>query len=262
MNRTKYFSPWGLEFEKDVLLFKKTYLWKLFLNMRNVIRFADSEKYDSVFVEDDMLHIIRLIKRVGQLDNGYKLNKNRMKRLIFIHDLPEMGKKVDVSAVDKALNIKLDVVTRNEEVELAKRIFRKNDLKIYEEFERAGDFWKGRVEKLDVSKEALVCQLLDKIDGNMTFHYRLKLGYSVQKIKGPHHLDAFRHMFSQYEKFSQRYGDIRDKKFVKYCDKLLRSQFEYLVWLWSDVGEKLIPEILLENLQKLYGKNWRGYEKK
>ena len=108
------------------------------------------------------------------------------------------------------------------------------------------------VEFLDIA--GLIAYVLDKIDGNMFFHYTLAkwvaAGNGERKIPS---VAALEFTFKQRNQFTQALERAKAlfPGAVDCCQFLLDYQIKYMVEAWRDVPENKRPQIINEQLQNM-----------
>lgn len=230
--------------------------------VEKVARFKDNDYPEGIFEDNVKKHIVRLIKRISLLDWGKIenfLNRNRLERIIWIHDIPEAGdllagekdQTADITAVAKDADTTLAQKIEQKERDTAREIFSDDDFRLFTSMERTGNFLKAG-EDIAVDPEATVAYLLDRIDGNTFFHFSLARWTDSDNFNpGLNvHADSTIHTMKQADRFLGNLKKIEDKfpQLSAFCAGLIEEQLEFVKRVWNDVKHKdRIPELI---------KNW------
>ncbi len=203
--------------------------------------------------ENVLVHTLRLICRVTALPESVEENKSKYTIIVLLHDLPETrvlrkaGRTSDDTAPEKASSQALDQNTKLTEGEAAREMFNEEELKLYEEFELASDYLKGKIKNTPTGP-SLLSKILDKIDSDMFYHLAVikslgNLGGLTEKGQSL--------AFEQYTAYSARLDSLRQTEvsnIAELCQELLDNCMLAIKDMWSRVPEDQIPQIIKKNL--------------
>lgn len=206
----------------------------------NVARFKDTNYPERVLIDDVREHTIRCVRIARKINIG-DLDKERLERILWIHDLSE------IIASDTSILIKKDMTEdqlkelKDRENESARLLLTKEDMDLYEDFENVNDFINERSGDTIFSSEALIAFVIDKIEGNLFFHYHIsKWANSPEYDEGFSGMNKYALVYTylQYETFVKqintlegRYIDARDV-----CLDILSAQMGQVRGWWSEAG--------------------------
>lgn len=206
--------------------------------------------------ENVYVHILRLLCRVDSLPLVFDAYKAESKKELAIHDLPEtlslrkMGKRSDVTSTEKSGSSTLDQKVSLTEYEAAQELFGDGEeLRMYEEFEQASSYLKGRTDETP-SGTALICKILDKIDSDLFYH--IAASQSIDILKRPRFKKKGQGLaFEQYTAYSERLALLAQTEVsreAELCQWLLDGCMLTIKDIWEPVPKKRIPRTIRQNL--------------
>jgi 5'-deoxynucleotidase YfbR-like HD superfamily hydrolase len=245
--------PLGLEEEvlKDLKLpLVPEDLTELALAAERVSRYLGKGYPEGVFYDHTLAHTERCVVK-GMLLPLSSLIKNPLIRTLWIHDLPEVFTS-DFTSVDKARDAVLDLELTQAEDQVAQKILKHADFKLYQAFKQASRFLKGEEEA--VTPAALIAKIIDAVDGNMFFHYSLALwvdSSDFEEAKLPPE-SALTFTFDQEKSYRPRIKSAPVEQEIKdICLMLLDEQIEYIQQVWRNVDPRKIPKEIRKHLIKI-----------
>ncbi len=169
-------------------------------------------------------------------------------RRILIHDIPEI-KIGDLLVVETVSNPKLQSDKDTQEFEVAKELLNPRDQQLLQEFNRAGDFWKGKTR--DNYFLAISGKIADIVDGNVIFHEIISQ-YCIENGCGsldPRMNPSFHYAFNQALVLRRQLEFVSERQRAWFA-RIINLQFAYINYYWQNVPQNLIPPALQEELAK------------
>jgi len=214
-------------------------------------RFTDEKYPPGIFFDNVGEHTFRLVALADTV-KIYGVNNSTLKRMLWIHDIPELitGEYI---APRKQNDKNLAELLEREEIEAAGNLLNINDVGLIESFNLSGKHLKGEIYSGDVTKEGIVACTLDKIDGNMFFHYSMakwvNIGHGEREIPSK---TAMEFTFKQRNLFLKNLGKLPNEyeSVVNTCENLLNYQVNFVVDCWKSVDEGKRPQIIKDQLKK------------
>jgi 5'-deoxynucleotidase YfbR-like HD superfamily hydrolase len=215
--------------------------------LKKIVRFNNPIYPKGIFLDNDYEHSARCVDYLRlPLIKGIRDGKS--KRMLWIHDIPELITG-DVLAMFKGLDGSANNNDDDgmDELVAAKKLLKSSDFELFKEFYASENFLKsGGNSKINISAEGLVANIIDKIDGNMYFHFYLTkwlvAGNDINLFKN---FDALAYSFRQKEVFFRSLSKVENyyPSAVNVCRYLLNFQINYIKSLW-DTGylEKTIQK--------------------
>jgi len=248
MGQERY-SPFGI-FERQ-LPDSPADIAGLVRQMRGIFRFVDAKYPPGIFDDNDALHTKRLVAMAEGTMGIKGVSLERLTRMLWIHDIPEL-EAGDIIAPVKAQN---SSAVAEQERRSAVRLLKPDDLALFDDFNQAGRFLKeDDCPSEGVSPEGLVANVMDKIDGNMYFHFALarwvSAGVGEREIPSR---TALAYTFGQRELFLKHLKAVeaRIPDVVGICRYLLDYQIAYVVGVWNGVVEAKRPLVINNQLESL-----------
>ena len=169
-------------------------------------RFNGDDLPQNVVLDEVYSHTLRTAEIARVQDLGTEVEFT-----LLIHDLPEVanalkkGQQCDVTSVDKEKDPTLEITIADEEYEAAKSLLNIDELALYEAFEEAGRYLKGEAaDKRVLTGAAVLAQVVDKIDANLTLHTHLS-NWAFSQDYNPNLIlpnRSLTYAFRQYVQFS------------------------------------------------------------
>lgn len=204
-----------------------------------VARFMDDD-YGGIIKESVGQHIDACVAMIKGFSLPYGVDGDILIQLLELHDLPEIGSDHDDTAVAK-LEEMVAVRADKREEKMAKKLFTGDQLALYDDFNRAGKWLRGKTWEQNFLPESLVAQLVDKIQGNQYFHREWS-----KWVMGPDYNPAFVMKHSaktftavQYQQFMntlcnyQGYEDV-----LVFCRGLLDEEMKTIDSYWEEVRKQ------------------------
>jgi hypothetical protein len=221
----------------------------LVLQLREVKRFQSS-CYPPGLIQDTVYnHVFRCVSLAETLSPLYQepdfpVDLNLLKRLLWLHDLVEIGLDADVLAPDKRQNPMLEAKTEKQEIATARRLLSSVDFKLWQTFETAKKVLQGDTHE-EVIIEALIARIIDVLDGNITFNRSLVryLASRATPTTFPDH--ALTYAFETNNTYQHA---LQHRPHWQSLSNLLVSERIYIQALWQAVTPSRIPPALKSHL--------------
>lgn len=212
---------------------------------------------DGQYRDNVATHIIRCIriarKLENQLPNG--VNIDTIIQTILIHDLPEIidcQEGADMTSVTKVVDPSAALAQSHKEQLVANQILDTTKLDLYKDFELAGFALKGQGNLF--TNEAFIAYLIDKIEGNITFHILLSQ-YTQRNKRQPIAIlplpryEALVHTFNQYQKYISRLTSLGISPECKaLAEKILEAEILTIKQIWQGLE---IPNDIFKNMSNI-----------
>jgi len=222
--------------------------------MESIIRFVDSRYPDGVFNDNDKLHTQRLVA-IADLETIRGVDEFRLARELWVHDIPELITGDIVSPTKDLREKSGDTTFIDEEDSAAQEILSPDDLKLYRDFVLSGNFLKGKTDDISgISAEGLIAFVIDKIDGNMYFHYFLAAWFANDNGEPKDASEAsLIYCFNQRNMFKKALVKAEDKfsEAVETCMSLLDYQIGFIVDAWNKVSPSNRPDVINQEFEAL-----------
>lgn len=213
----------------------------ILINSDKIKRFTGTDIPDGVITDSVFTHTKRCLSLANEIPINF-YNKSILKLTLILHDLPEVtnllkeGKLSDTTSPEKESNLSLDNEIASKEMQIAKTIFNPQELFLYECFEESGNFLKNKSYNIKyLTGVAVLAQLIDKIDANLTLHINLSKWANTEdpylntiKIE-----KSLTYAFRQYDKFMPRLNILENDNLKFFAISLLRSQIDIINRLWK-----------------------------
>lgn len=140
---------------------------------KDVARYVFEGYEDKVVIIDNLkAHFERGEKRIRLLD----LPDRQIREIVNywqVHDVGEIGLSSDRTTVDQRNDSASFKEDDQKEEEVARSLLTREDILLWEDFERAKLLVEGKTDpmKVKASPEAVMARVIDAIDGEMIFHY-------------------------------------------------------------------------------------------
>lgn len=237
MNKETEYSPFGIN--NDPLILPKDLVY-LVNRGSDVFRFLDPKYPEGVLIDDVREHTIRCI-RISRNINIGNLDREKLERILWIHilseiitsDSPELVREHMLEDNLQALNYK--------ERESPKLLLTNKDLLFMEDFDKVGEYIKGKSNDTTFSPEALIAYCVDKIEGNLFFHYHISgwvMSPNYDESFAEDYEDAMVQTFRQYENIAGQINEIISEhpEANGICLDILSAQIGQIKGWWNEVG--------------------------
>lgn len=208
------------------------------------------EGYAEGIINDNTgAHTIGGLDIIEQLPINNEL-KQAIKAYFWIHDLTEIvtGDYDIVKRQDQHLRSKI----KGQEKVAAKTLLSEKDQQRLEEFNAAKELLKGKPSKIPTTPEAIIAALVDKIEGNITFHTQLAAWvnsehYSPQNLPEEFAL-TYTFVVQNSAKKNLPSCNLGDEH-QRAADYLLEFQMSEVVEAWESVPTDRVPPSVAEGLK-------------
>lgn len=252
MNAETKYCPLGIDFEERVQPVPPDDLAEKVSQLFLISRFVHAEYPQGIFDDNVGKHTTRLAVFISLLPEIKNVRKDRLERMSWLHDEPELitGDTVAPRKADTAVAKKLAA----EEAVAIDELLEGEDLQLLDELNSSGDFLKGELHDLaGTSPEGFILYVLDKIDGNMFFHFSLAKWLAEddgQRVFSDQQSLAY--TFRQREVFMEALEKVEEEfpEVAKICRSLLDAQIDYVRRVWQEVDPARQPQEIKDELQK------------
>lgn len=216
---------------------------------RQIFRFADGRYPDGSIINTVYEHTISCVRIARNLDIG-GINQNKLIRILWIHDIPEILSD-DVNELDRA-SMGRDgrkALVASEEA-AARQLLNISDFELWQDFDRAEDFMRGNSDEVNFSPEALFAFIIEKVEGNLMFHFAMSLWFSEDNNSTQTDVlsSPFSYTRKQYEDFKERLQALDYEKYkIQDLQMILDMQIDQVKDWWKRVDNvpPAISDLLL-----------------
>jgi 5'-deoxynucleotidase YfbR-like HD superfamily hydrolase len=217
--------------------------------LETVRRFVSPAYPSGIFNDTVYQHVFRCVQLAEYIvpsinASHFPINLDLVKRILWIHDLVEIGLSSDVPAPDKSTNLDLRASVAAAEEQNAKKLLSPGDYHLWHEFETAKAVLQFGVTK-EVIVEAVVSKIIDLVDGNVVFNQ------AVSNYITRHHInieippESLTYAFNTHQQY---YNFIAQHEDWQPLLALLQFEQDFIKHLWHDIPPDLIPPALHPHL--------------
>ncbi len=220
---------------------------------------------EGIFFDTVKAHILRIVQVAELLELPAKLEsqRNDLVRMLYVHDLAEIQLSLKVGH-DTSIVLKEDHRSLGEKIDLdedrvAKQILNKSDYLLYYNFERAKDFFDGKLSPFENENLiSFIAKVIDIRDGEVGFYFYLTEWLKSSDFDGRLPTDRpYLFTMNRYEKYIKKLSEmsqIIDKEIVGVCLYLIHEQISLILGFWELVKVEFperIPEIAKKQIVNL-----------
>lgn len=220
-----------------------------------IARFSHPDFPTGIFFDTVMTHSIRAayVAETLPLD---EVRQKRIFRSVLLHDIPEALTSLDkdVTIIEKQENPALSEQIDHLELDCARRVFRREDLALYESFILAEKIIYHGTAMHVLYEDSVIAKVLDVIDGNMCFHYFVSKWIAENPTLEHNdivfHKGAFEYAFTLYKNARQHIekADI-SLEGKRICKQLLSDHLSYIIACWQIFPPERIPPLMVQMLK-------------
>ncbi|MDQ3239339.1 MAG: hypothetical protein M3P33_02335, partial [bacterium] len=199
---------------------------------------------EGIFFDTVKAHILRIVQVAELLELPAKLEsqRNDLVRMLYVHDLAEIQLSLKVGH-DTSIVLKEDHRSLGEKIDLdedrvAKQILNKSDYLLYYNFERAKDFFDGKLSPFENENLiSFIAKVIDIRDGEVGFYFYLTEWLKSSDFDGRLPTDRpYLFTMNRYEKYIKKLSEmsqIIDKEIVGVCLYLIHEQISLILGFWE-----------------------------
>jgi hypothetical protein len=222
----------------------------LVLELKKVKRFVNGHYPENVFQDDVYQHTLRCVSLADDVadlfaEPDFPIDKSLLQRILWIHDMVEIGMSADVPAPDKQVDPVLEQTVEVDELNKAKTLLSSADFYLWEQFELAKKILSGEAYRHEVILEAVLARIIDVLDGNIFFNRSLTRWLYHQSTPCCIPEYSLTYCFST----NRQYADVvAAHPHWHTLSPLLEAERDFIKEIWRPVSLTLIPPSLHPHL--------------